>query len=86
MMHYGGKGKGKGKQGFQGQCNHCGEWGHKAVQCQKRLTGRMANWDIGQHNVLKAKAKERTKARASSTSQQGLGQAGKQGIRQGLFQ
>ena len=40
MMHYGGKakGKGKGKQGFQGQCNHCGEWGHKAVQCQKRLT------------------------------------------------
>ena len=38
MMHYGGKAKGKGKQGFQGQCNHCGEWGHKAVQCQKRLT------------------------------------------------
>ena len=39
-MHYGGKaeGKGKGKQGFQGQCNHCGELGHKAVQCQKRLT------------------------------------------------
>ena len=27
-----------------------------------------ANWDIGQQNVLKAKAKERTMARASSSS------------------
>ena len=40
MVHYGGKakGKGKGKQGFQGQCNHCGDWCHEAVQCHKRLT------------------------------------------------
>ena len=39
-MHYGGKAwsKGKGKQEVQGQGNNCGEWGHKAVQCQKRLT------------------------------------------------
>ena len=73
-MHYGGKAKGKGsKQGFQGQCNHCGEWGHKAVQCQKRLTC----WTCGElgHRSAecpkakaKAKAKERTMARASSSS------------------
>ena len=39
-MHHGGKtnGNGRGKQGREGQCNHCGEWGHTAVQCQKRLT------------------------------------------------
>ena len=30
--------KGKGKNSFQGECNHCGEFGHKAAQCPKRLT------------------------------------------------
>ena len=40
VMRYGEKAKGKckGKQGFQSQCNHCGERGDKAAQCQKRLT------------------------------------------------
>ena len=38
MMKYRGKAKGKGKNSFQGECTHCGEWGHKAVQCPKRLT------------------------------------------------
>ena len=35
------KGKGKGKwgqtKGFSGTCNHCGEWGHKASTCPRRL-------------------------------------------------
>ena len=38
MIKYGGKVKGKGKYSFQGECNYCGEWGHKAAQCPKRLT------------------------------------------------
>ena len=38
MMKYGGKAKGKGKNSFLGECNYCGEWGHKAAQCPKRLT------------------------------------------------
>lgn len=29
-----GKGKGKGSGTFQGSCNLCGEWGHRAAQCQ----------------------------------------------------
>ena len=37
-MKYGGKAKGKGKNSFQGECNYCGEWGHKAAQCPKRPT------------------------------------------------
>ena len=38
MMKYGGKAKGKGKNSFQGECDHCGERGHRAAQCPKRLT------------------------------------------------
>ena len=46
-----GKGKGKGKKGdkskdqkpiskheqFQGYCGHCDKWGHKPVDCRKRI-------------------------------------------------
>lgn len=26
-------------QSFRGNCNTCGEWGHKANQCRKRAAG-----------------------------------------------
>ena len=40
-----GKGKGKGEQGkpiskpeqFQGYCGYCDKWGHKRVDCRKRI-------------------------------------------------
>ena len=36
-MYGKGKAKGKGKYPFPGLCNHCGEWGHKAAACPKRI-------------------------------------------------
>ena len=38
LMSLGGKGKGKGggKGIFQGACNLCGEWGHRAAECPNR--------------------------------------------------
>ena len=87
MLHNGGKakGKGKGKQRFQGQCSHCGEWGHKAVQCQKRLTCWTCG-ELGHRSAECPKGKGKGKVRwqgpvrAVTHQQRALGQGFQQGL------
>ena len=52
QKHYNNKGKGKGQKGaggkgFQGNCSHCGEFGHKLIQCPKK-DKEMDAWRRGQ--------------------------------------
>lgn len=42
MAMFKGKGKGKGK-GFQGNCNYCGKWGHRASECRSKGKGYFGN-------------------------------------------
>ena len=59
----------EGKSSVQGQRNHCGEWSPKAAQCPKRMNScRAANWNTGTQNAPRAKARESTVERASSSS------------------
>ena len=39
------KGKGKGKGGFQGNCERCGKYGHKAKECRAPMPAREVEED-----------------------------------------
>ena len=69
------KGKGKGKKGsgkgvgkqFQGCCNTCGMWGHKAIDCKSQGKGKdSTRWYHGNRGKDRAKVEQRDlpKARA----------------------
>ena len=91
MMHHGGKakGKGKGKQGFQGQCNHYGEWGHKAVVSE--TPDLLEVWRIGT-SVSRMPLRQRQRQRKDRWQgpfgqgfQQGLGKQDEKGYGKGSF-
>ena len=60
----GGKGK-EGKGGFQGNCLHCGAWGHRLNECRKKDAdvakgkgkAQGSTWDLGWNSPDKGKGK-----------------------------